>query len=38
MVVTLADGSSRPMHFSTVLMKLNGREAGVTVLVAPEGA
>jgi clan AA aspartic protease len=38
MTVTLADGSSRPMHFGTVLMKLDTREAGVTVLVAPEGA
>lgn len=38
MKVTLADGSSRPMHFATVLMKLEGREAGVTVLLAPEGA
>ena len=38
MTVTLADGSSRPMHFGTVLMKLAEREAGVTVLVAPEGA
>jgi clan AA aspartic protease len=37
-VVTLADGSSRPMHFGTMLVKLQGREAGVTVLVAPEGA
>jgi clan AA aspartic protease len=38
MNVTLADGSSRPMHFGTVLMKLDTREAGVTVLIAPEGA
>jgi aspartyl protease family protein len=38
MTVTLADGSSRLMHFSTVLMQLAGREAGVTVLIAPEGA
>jgi len=38
MSVTLADGSSRAMHFSTVLMKLAGREAGVTVLLAPDGA
>jgi clan AA aspartic protease len=38
MNVTLADGSSRPIRFSTLLMKLGGREAGVTVLVAPEGA
>jgi clan AA aspartic protease len=38
MMVTLADGSSRSMHFGTVLMKLGGREAGVTVLIAPEGA
>jgi clan AA aspartic protease len=36
--VTLADGSSRPMHFGTVFMKLGEREAGVTVLIAPEGA
>lgn len=36
--VTLADGTSRPMHFATVLMKLEGREAGVTVLIAPVGA
>ena len=36
--VTLADGTSRAMHFSTVLMKLEGREAGVTVLIAPPGA
>ena len=38
MTVTLADGSSRQMHFGTVLMKLHGRDAGVTVLVAPEGS
>lgn len=38
MNVMLADGSSRPMHFGTVLMKLDGREAGVTVIIAPEGA
>jgi clan AA aspartic protease len=38
MNVTLADGSSRPMHFGTVLMKLDARKAGVTVLIAPEGA
>jgi clan AA aspartic protease len=38
MSVTLADGSSRPTHFATVLMRLDGREAGVTVLLAPEGS
>ncbi|HEY3233424.1 MAG TPA: retroviral-like aspartic protease family protein [Polyangiaceae bacterium] len=38
MNVTLADGSSRPMHFGTALMKLHDREAGVTLLIAPEGA
>ena len=38
MRVTLADGSSESMHFATVLLKLGGREAGVTVLIAPEGA
>ena len=38
MQVRLADGSSRAMHFGTVLMKLEGREAGVTVLIAPVGA
>jgi predicted aspartyl protease len=36
--MTLADGSSRPMHFSTVLTRLDAREAGVTVLIVPEGA
>jgi clan AA aspartic protease len=38
MRVTLADGSSKSMHFATVLLKLGEREAGVTVLIAPEGA
>ncbi len=38
MSVTLADGSSRPMHFGTLLMRLEDREAGVTVLIAPQGA
>jgi clan AA aspartic protease len=38
MQVSLADGSSRPMHFGTVLVKLEGREAGMTVLIAPAGA
>jgi clan AA aspartic protease len=38
MNVTLADGSSRAMHFATVLVRLHGREAGVTVLVAPQGS
>jgi aspartyl protease family protein len=36
--VTLADGSSQSMHCATVLLKLGDREAGVTVLIAPEGA
>ncbi len=36
--VTLADGSSRQMNFATVLVKVAEREAGVTVLIAPEGA
>jgi predicted aspartyl protease len=38
MRVTVADGSSESMHFATVLLKLGEREAGVTVLIAPEGA
>ncbi len=38
MQVTLADGSSRAMHFGTVLLRIANREAGVTVLIAPEGA
>jgi clan AA aspartic protease len=38
MQVGLADGTTRPMHFGTVLVKLEGREAGVTVLIAPAGA
>jgi clan AA aspartic protease len=38
MAVILADGSTRQMHFATVLMKLDEREAGVTVLLAPAGA
>lgn len=38
MTVPRADGSSRLMRFSTVLIQLAGREAGVTVLLAPEGA
>ena len=38
MNVTLADGSARPTYFATVLMKVAGREAGVTILLAPRGA
>ena len=36
--VTSADGSSESMHLATVLLRLGEREAGVTVLIAPEGA
>jgi hypothetical protein len=38
MRVTLAYGSTESMHFATVLLRLGEREAGVTVLIAPEGA
>src|SRR5262245_30486587 len=35
--VTLADGSEREMPFTTVLVRLEGREAPATALIAPAG-
>jgi clan AA aspartic protease len=36
--VTLADGRERDLPFGTVLVRLEGREAAATVLIAPAGA
>jgi clan AA aspartic protease len=36
--VTLADGSTRPTHFSTVLVRIGDREAAATALLVPAGA
>ena len=35
--VTLADGSEKDFHLGTVLVRLEQRDAGVTVLIAPSG-
>jgi clan AA aspartic protease len=36
--VTLADGSEKDFHLGTVLVRLEEREAGATVLIAPVGS
>jgi clan AA aspartic protease len=36
--VTLADGSEKDFHLGTVLVRLERREAGATVLIAPLGS
>jgi len=38
LTVTLADGSERSMFGTTILMRLAGREALVTTLIAPAGS
>ena len=36
--VTLADGSEKDFHLGTVLVRVEQREAGATVLIAPPGS
>ena len=36
--VTLADGSEEEFHLGTVLVRLEQRDAGATVLIAPRGS
>jgi clan AA aspartic protease len=36
--VTLADGSEKDFHIGTALVRIAGREAGATVLIAPVGS